>query len=309
MKKWLIYLLLLLVALYAASGFYQVPAGQIALVQRFGKLLPDAQSSGLHYALPWDVIHRVALSELRLLSVGFDEPDGIDTADAITFTSGPRITSLLTGDNQLANLRVNISYRVDAEKVAEFVIANETRETILRRAAEETLVRTLAMEKVDAVILGRAVGLESKLQTHLSQRLNSYNLGVVIDSVNITQAQPPAELAETFRNVNRARTEKETAEREAWSQREGQISIARQYGKRVQSLAESNADQKKKLASAEAAAFKILLDSLPRDATARSAAMVQLYLNEMIPLLGRITVKTLSSDKASHYVVVPLPGK
>src|SRR5262245_57879004 len=97
-RRWVYFLPSLLLLSYVATGLYQVQPGEVAVVQRFGRVLLETQGPGLHYGLPWglDRVVRVAVGERRELAVGF-----VNVED-------PRqdklpLGQLLTGDNHLIN--------------------------------------------------------------------------------------------------------------------------------------------------------------------------------------------------------------
>ena len=95
---------------YAATGLYQVLPGEVAVVRRFGRVLPERPEPGLHLGLPWgmDRVDRVAVDQLRRVVVGYQE--GGDAA----MPAG----QLLTGDHNLVNVQVTIYYKVRPDEAA-----------------------------------------------------------------------------------------------------------------------------------------------------------------------------------------------
>jgi membrane protease subunit HflK len=159
------------------------------------------------------------------------------------------------------------------------------------------------------VLLGRSVQLESKLRQFLASRVKSYQLGLIIDSVNIAFAQPPVELVEVFREVNRARSQRDISLTDAQSRKNADISAARQEARRLLGLAQTNANTRLAQARSEVAAFRALLRTFPTDENAASAALLQLYLSEMQSIMSRMQVRTLSDQGVDQIVVLPLPAK
>jgi membrane protease subunit HflK len=302
MKRFLLIVGALLLAAYLCTGIYQVRPGELAVVRRFGRVLEKPGLPGLNLGLPWglDRVDRIAVDEQRQLQVGFvrveqPQPDVVP------------VGQVLTGDNNLIDLRATIYYRVDRETpgaVAHYVLSADRVPEILTRAAETALSATLASQKVDAVLLGQARNLELLLQQHLIATVHSYQLGVVIESVNLTY-QPPAELAEVFRQVNRARTLKEIAEREALGAKQIEISAAQQQARRTSSDAQAAARDRVTRAAAEAASFQALWQQYQAAGPNADNALLTLYLKEMQAILARFQVRTLSDQNVDQTVVVP----
>jgi membrane protease subunit HflK len=303
MRRWLWLMLLIVGFSYLATGIYQVKPGELAVVRRFGRVLEQPRLPGLNVGLPWglDRVDRIAVDSQRQLEVGF-QPDLPLPEDRVP------AGQLLTGDNNLIDVRISVYYRVDRETqgaVADYVLNAERVSEVLPRAAEAALSRALASERVDAVLLGQAAGLESRIQQLLSAEIRQYRLGIVIESVNLTYVQPPAELAEAFRQVNRARTQKEIAEREALGASQIEISSAQQQARRIVSEAQAASRDRVRKAEAEAAAFLALLERYhPHDPSAEGL-LLNLYLKELQSIFSRVQVRTISDSDTDHTVVLP----
>ncbi len=313
MKRKVGLFLLIALALYLATGIYQVAPGELAVVRRFGKVLQEHQGPGLHWGLPWgwDRVDKVAVDEQRQLNVGFveDQGPGDGPASSTARSAATPVGQTLTGDNQMVNIRISVSYRIDRERLTDFVLQGDRAVSILTRATEEALATVLSSERIDLVLLGRSAQLESKLRDNLAVRVRQYRLGVVIDGVNIIFAQPPAELVEAFLDVNRARSMRDVTLTDAVARKNTDISQARQEVRRILAQAQANANTKLAQARSEVAAFRALLRTFPTDQSGASAALLQLYLSEMQTILGRMQVRTLTDTGVDQVVVVPLPSK
>src|SRR5262245_27034128 len=210
MRRKLTITLGLLLFAYLATGLYQVRQGERAVVRRFGRVLDEPRTAGLHLGLPWglDRVDRVAVDEQRQLSVGFQETESERPNPAVP-------GQVVTGDGNLIDVRVTVYYHVDPSGVVAYVSNAERVDAVLARAAEVALAHTLSGQRIDPVLLGQAKDLEPLMQSALAQAIRGYDLGVVVDSVNVTYLKPPPEVAEVFQEVNRARTQKERAVEEA----------------------------------------------------------------------------------------------
>jgi membrane protease subunit HflK len=300
MKRGAVVLPLLILVAYLATGLYEVRPGERAVVRRFGRVLDETGLPGLNVGLPWglDRVDRVAVDEQRRLEVGFQPGAANDPAPA---------GEVLTGDNHLIDLRATVYYRIDPARVVDFVLHQERVEPILQRAAEGALAAVLAGYRIDPVLLGQARDLEPRLQAHLVNALQPYQIGVLVEGVNLTSAQPPKDLAEIFLEVNRARTQKEIDERKALGERQTTVSIARQEAQTTRTGAQVAAHDRLSRARAEAANFLALWQRVREGDV--SAATLTIYLKEMQAIVGRFQVRTITDPNVNPTVVLPLPEK
>jgi len=290
----------LLLAGYLATGVYEVRPGELAVVRRFGRVLEEPRLPGLNVGLPWglDRVDRVAVDEQRQLTVGFHESEEPPRGSV---PAG----QLLTGDNHLIDVRATVYYRVDREGVVAFALHADRVEIVLARAAEEALAATLAGQRMDAVLLGQVRDLELRTQEHLALRLRNLPMGVAVESVNLTYAQPPAELAGIFREVNRARTQKENARTEAERSRETEVSVASNQARQSRAEAQAAGRARVTRATAEADAFRALVRTSPNSTSDSNGNLLTLYLKEMQTIFSRFKVRTLSDPHVDHTIVLP----
>jgi len=54
-RRFIFYILIVLVLLYIASGIYSIPQTQVGIHQRFGRIINPNVKPGIHYALPWPI--------------------------------------------------------------------------------------------------------------------------------------------------------------------------------------------------------------------------------------------------------------
>lgn len=299
-RRSLFVLMLALLGAYLATGFYQVRPGQRAVVRRCGAVLPEPAGPGLHLGLPWgiDRVDRVAVDEQRELAVGYTEVGGPDDGKL-------PVGQLLTGDNNLLNLRLTVYYRVDPIHVVKFVLNQDRVDGLLRAVAEEAMVSAAAGRRIDPILMGQARDLEMALRSDLARRLASYPVGVTIEQVNLNFAQPPSDLIETFREVNRARTRREIMEREAMGLKSTEISLAKLNAESLRASGTAIARAKRTEATAQAERFLTLLRSLPTHAGERQQALFSLYVSKLQDVLSKMQIRVVNGDRVDQFIILP----
>src|SRR5258708_37670044 len=95
----------ILLVVYLLTGVYQIRREGRAVVRRFGKIVAKP-GPGLWIGLPWgiDRIERVPIATVRRVTIGYSTEQ--------EETAGMPAGQLLTGDENLVNVRVHLDYAV-----------------------------------------------------------------------------------------------------------------------------------------------------------------------------------------------------
>jgi len=177
------------VGLYAFSGWFIVGPSDTGVVRVFGAVLPAPRPPGLHWRWPWPAgqHHTIDTAQIQRLVIGF--PADHD--------SGPGI--LLTGDENLADLRITVHYR--AADAAAFLTAAETPEKLLRCAAQSCINLISVRQTIDALLTEDRRAVEQSSLECLQQSAEVNSSGIEVLAVWIIDAHAPADVHDAFRDV------------------------------------------------------------------------------------------------------------
>jgi modulator of FtsH protease HflK len=117
-------------------------------------------------------------------------------------STGPDSNLVLTGDQNIIDLAYSVRWNINDPALYLFQLANP--EEAVREAAETSMRAVLANVTLDDAIGAGRAGIEAQVALRLQQILNDYRAGIRIQGVAIKQADPPAEVVESFRNVSAA---------------------------------------------------------------------------------------------------------
>lgn len=227
--------LITLVVFYLTSGLYVVQPGERAVVRRFGRVLSGGMDPGLHYRLPWPV----------------------DRVDVISVTSIRRAETdralMLTGDENLINVRLGIHYQV-ADPAAYLFRVTEA-DGLVASAAEAAVRQVIAEEAVDDVLTIDKADIQWRAASIAQATLDTYETGLRIVDVQLLESSPPEGVAEAFRDVASAREDKQTLINEALADKNETIPLARGDAATTVNAARAYAAEKQNLARGEAARF------------------------------------------------------
>ncbi len=193
-----------LLSAYLLTGLVQIRPGERGVVRRFGRLLDRRLEPGLSLQLPWgmDRVDRVAVDRVQSVVAGYREDDG----SGDTMPAG----QLLTGDHNLVNVQVILTYKVQPNEEADYVEQADRVDALLTRAVESVMAQWLAGRTVDEVLLKGKNDMRLILKEQTQARIEGYRLGVQILDARVTSIAPPVEVKPDFDGVALAQTRNTT---------------------------------------------------------------------------------------------------
>lgn len=236
---------------YLMSGIYQIRPGERAIVRRFGRVLEDQPGPGIWIGLPWGMerVDRVAMDQVRQVIVGFRRDRETD------FEITPP-GQMITGDHNLINAQIVVSYTIDQDHLVSYVMHRDHCDKVIARCAESVLAEWVGGHRVSRLLGEGKAELPGEVLRLLSERLTSYELGVHLRSVSLALMLPPEEVQDAFARVNQAATSMQAQINEA-NQLAGQARSATEAETyRLQQEAISDAQEIRELAIAEANLFR-----------------------------------------------------
>jgi P-type Cu+ transporter len=260
----------LILLLWASSGLTAVGPDEVAVVRRFGRLLPDDLSPGLHARWPWPVeeVTKLQPERVRTVEIGFrtlakpGEPGASATGGSLTWNSphsgdGFRRLSdeaeMITGDGNLVELLASVRYRV-AEPHA-FLLAAADPEAVLRAAAEAALREAVAGRPFAELLTVKRAEFQSQALDRLARRCTSLGLSVRLDGLALHDLHPPAEVVEAYHDVARAMEARDRRVNEAQAEALRQRRTAEAKALELTRRAEASATETVRSAEAARDAF------------------------------------------------------
>jgi membrane protease subunit HflK len=292
-------LLLVLGLAYLASGWYVVGGDEQAAVRRFGRAVRPLRTSGLHYDWPWPWcrVERVKLTAVRTLTVG-DAPSADETLMPAT---AARVPAYLTGDKNVLLLRASVQYRLQPERLEDFLYGQADGAQRLRLLVESELTETASRCGVDYLQTFGFAELNQRFTQHLRAEVELAKLGLEIDQVTLDRVQPPARVQAEFLDVANARAEAARAVHDARTYSEQRVAAGNSDAAQQQQQAEQARLARVARAQGSAARFERLVAQLEADARqsgrayadSRALAMQRLTLDTLQQALARVTRRVI----------------
>ena len=240
-------LVVVLVLIYASTGFSLLGPGETGWVQRFGRVVRTVDEPGLvvHWPAPVERLETLRRDEVRGVNIGF----AALRADAQAAAQA----EVLTGDENLLWIAWSVQYSVRA--AFRFRYRVEDPETLVVAFAETAIREVVGRRPATEVLVGHRPALERETLEILSRELTALGAGIRVVAVRLEDVHSAPEAHAAFRDVASAMEDMKRAIRHAEGYRLVRLAAARGDGYTLEVEAESYGVAKVESADGEARGF------------------------------------------------------
>ena len=292
-------ILLLLVVWIIPGTFYFVEPDEEAVVTRFGKF-DRTNSPGLHFKYPSPIEHAATpkITQVRRAEIGFRTAQGRPTQ------SVPAESLMLTGDQNIVDMNLVVQYRImDSVQY----LFNVRRPHKLIRDAAETVIRGITgSKKIDEALTTGKAEIQVLAKDQIQALLDKYKSGLQVVTIQLQAVHPPEQVADSFKDVVRAREDKERMINEAQGYRNAVIPEARGQAAQIVRVAEGYREEKIKKAEGDAKRF---LQQYEEYKKAPDITRKRIYLETMEQILPEINKVIMGNKKGGNVLPILPLGK
>jgi modulator of FtsH protease HflK len=266
------------IALWLASGFYQVSTNQTGVVLRFGQVVRMEQA-GLRYHLP-EPIEMVLLPDVTTthqIKIGFRDSG----EDSNSNQSVDGESSMLTGDENIVDIGFSVFWRV--RNAEEYLFNMRNPDLTVQLASESAIREIIGRMEIQPILTEKRSEIEQQTIALIQSMLDEYKAGIVITNVQLLNVSPPSDVVEAFNDVQRARADGERSRNEAEAYRNDIVPRARGEAAKMIQDAEAYREQTISLAKGDAARFESVLGAYQQ---AKEVTATRLYFETMETVLG-----------------------
>lgn len=290
----LIVVIVLLV--WIASGFYTVDSSERGIVLRFGKYTETTQP-GAHWHLPYPIesAEIVNFSQVRTLEVGYrnDNPSSKNLSESL----------MLTDDLNIIDIQFSVQYLIKNPTDYLFNNRMSNDKEIVRQAAEAAIREVVGKSKLDYALYEGRAQVTSETSKLLQSILDRYKTGIMVSQVNLQQAQPPEQVQAAFDDAVKAQQD-----------RDRQINLGKAYaadvvpraqGQAARLLQEADGYKQAVIANAEgdASRFKQILAAYNK---APRVTRERMYIDMMQQILSSTSKVMIDQHKGNSLLYLPL---
>ncbi len=276
---------------WIATGIRIVEPEEVGVVLTFGRHSKTV-GPGLHVIVPWPVqeMRKESVTKVRRVEIGY-------ASDARPGSRVGEEALMLTGDENIVYADMIVQYQVDDPYKFLFHVMNPN-ETV-KKAAEASLREIVGKTTIDEILTLERAAIQDSVAVLLAEMLRIYDIGVVIKNVQLQDVEPPAAVANAFKDVASAREDKQRLINEAEGHRNEILPKAEGEARAIIERANAYRERVVMEAKGEAARFGQILASYAR---AKEITRTRLYLETLEEVLADARKILVDSDAAKATV-------
>src|SRR6201995_75135 len=290
--------------IWAMSGFYRVQSEDLGVVLRFGKYVRDAQP-GLNYHLPYPVETVLLPKALRVstISIGVTPIDDGSRRNR-SARDVPEESLMLTGDENIVDVDFTVLWRIKPKGVADFLFNIQNPEGTVKAVAESAMREAVGKANIQPILTGARTTTEQSVQQLMQKTLDTYGSGIEITQVQMQKVDPPAQVIDSFRDVQAARADLERAQNEAQTYANRVVPDSRGPASQITQAAEGYKQQAIAEARGQSARFLKVYDEY---AKAKDVTRERIYLETMERIFNGSEKLVYDGGSSAQGVVPYLP--
>ncbi len=286
-------LLVILLMLWMASGFYIVNEGQRGVVLRFGQY-SETTPAGLSWHLPYpaETVELVNVSQVRTIEIGYRK----------NVTSKVLKESLmLTDDENIIDIQFAVQYILKSPQ--EYLFNNRDPDEAVLQAAESSIREVIGKSTMDYVLYEGREDVAAKATVLMQSLLDRYKIGIAISKVTMQNAQPPEQVQAAFDDAVKAGQDKERQKNEGEAYANDVIPKAKGNAARLMEESEGYKQRVIENSAGDANRFKQILVEYDK---APDVTRDRLYLDMMQEVLMKTNKILVDSKSSNNLLYLPL---
>ena len=270
----------ILVIGWVFSGFYTIREAERGVVLRFGEF-----SHFVDPGLRW-------------------KPTFIDTVkpvDVQTIRSMPSSGSMLTEDENVVRVEMEVQYRILEPYKYSFAVTSP--EESLSQAFDSAIRYVVGHSKMDDVLTSGREAARQSVRDELTGIIESYDMGIAVIDMNFKDARPPEEVKEAFDDAIAAQEDEQRFinEAEAYSRE-----IEPRARGQVNRMAQEAQAYKERVTLEAQGAIARFEELLPQYIAAPEVTRSRIYLESMEAVYGNTSKILVDTKGTGNMMYLPL---
>ena len=230
------------VALWGFSGFFRVEPDELGVVLRFGKYIRDAKP-GLNYHIPYPIesVETPKVTRVNRIDIGMRLVE--DLRRGTQMRDVPEESLMLTGDENIVDVDFAVFWVVKPQGAGDYRFNIQNPEGTVKAVAESAMREVVGRSDIQPILTGARQNIETGVAELMQKTLDSYKSGIQITQVQMQKVDPPAQVIDSFRDVQAARADGERAQNEAQTYANRVVPEARGRAAQITQAAEAYREQ------------------------------------------------------------------
>jgi membrane protease subunit HflK len=286
-------LVVLVLVVWLASGFYIVDASSRGVVLTFGKYSQTTEP-GLRWRLPYPIqSHEVVnISQVRTIEVGYrNNVKSKVLREALT----------LTNDENIVDIQFAVQYTI---KDPEDYLFNVRRpdETVMQ-VAETAFREIVGKSTMDFVLYEGRQEIAARAEELMQGILDRYQTGVLVSKVTMQNAQPPEQVQAAFDDAVKANQDLERFKNDGQAYYNDVVPKARGTASRLTEEANGYRQRVIAYAEGEASRFRQILTEYTR---APAVTRERMYLETVQQIMTSTSKVMIDAKSGGNILFLPL---
>ena len=281
------------VLIWLGTGFFIVLEGQQAVITRFGEL-KGTRDAGFNWRMPYPIERHetVALTQLRSVEIGRGSAAG---------AAGLKESSMLTQDENIVDIKFTIQYRL--KSAADYLFQNRNPDDAVKKAAESAIREVVGKGTMDTVLNKDRESIQRDVVKSVQTQLDRYKTGILIQTVNIQNVQPPEPVQAAFDDALKAGQDRDRLKNEGQAYANEVVPRAKGTAARLKEEADGYKANVVARAEGDAQRFKSVYTEYQK---APQVTRDRMYTDAMQQIYSSVTKVMVDSKQGSNLLYLPL---
>ncbi len=287
--------------IWGVSGLFRVDPDELGVVLRFGKYVREAKP-GLNYHLPYPIESALTpkVTRVNRIDVGMRSVDDLRRGTAIRDV--PEESLMLSGDENIVDVDFSVFWLIKTDGVGDYLFNIQQPEGTVKAVAESAMREVIGRSEIQPILTGARQNIEVAVQDLMQKTLDHYGAGIQITQVQLQKVDPPAQVIDSFRDVQAARSDAERAQNEAQTYANRVVPEARGRAAQITQAAEAYKQQTVAEATGQTSRFLKVYEEYKK---APDVTRKRMYLETMERVLGS-TEKIIMDPSSGVVPYLPL---
>ena len=296
-KKNFVSAILILIILWLLSGFYKVNANEQGVVLRFGEWVRTTLP-GLHYHLPYPIERAKTpkVTKVNKTEVGFRE---LNNTQRMLLEE----SLMLTGDENIVDINFSVFWVInDAGK---YLFKLRHPDASIKSISESVMREVIGNTPIADALAERRQEIELLSLEKIQNVLDKYESGIKVTQLQLQKVDPPDQVIDSFRDVQRARADKEKVINEGIAYKNDIIPRSRGEAEQIIQKAEAYKREVVARSEGDAQRFESVLKSYKNN---EDVTKKRIYLETLEGIFQNATKVIIDTKQGSGVLpYLPLP--
>jgi membrane protease subunit HflK len=287
------FVILLIAAVWLASGFYIVDEGRRGVVLRLGRYLETTMPGPRwHIPFPIESVEVVNVSQVRTVEVGYrGNPKNKQPQEAL----------MLTDDENIVDVQFAVQYTLKSPE--DYLFKNKNPDDNVLQAAETAIREVVGKSSMDFVLSRGRSEIAADVKKLMQEILDRYETGINVTTVSLQATSAPDPVLPAFEDVVRAQQDRERFKNEGQAYANDVVPRARGVASRLTEEAVGYRQSVINTAQGDAARFRSILAEYER---APQVTRERMYLDTMQQVLSATSKVIVDQKGGQNLLYLPL---